>query len=51
MVIRMTFGNYPAPLKIIDCVETGMSKGLKAGFDAEVKNFEELIPKMLKEDL
>lgn len=43
MVMRMTSGNYPAPLKIIDCVETGMSQGMKAGLDAEAKKFEELI--------
>jgi len=43
MVMRMTAGNYPAPLKIIDCVETGMTKGAKAGYEAELKNFEELI--------
>ncbi len=43
MVMRLTSGNYPAPFKIIDCVETGMSKGTKAGYEAELKNFEELI--------
>ena len=43
MVKGMTKGNYPAPFKIIDCVETGMEKGKKAGFEAEVNKFEELI--------
>ncbi len=43
MVQRMTSGNYPAPFKIIDCVEIGMTKGLKAGYDAEAKKFEELV--------
>lgn len=43
MVQGMTKGNYPAPFKIIDCVQTGMTKGEKAGYDAEAKKFEELI--------
>ncbi|HXH18780.1 MAG TPA: 3-hydroxyacyl-CoA dehydrogenase NAD-binding domain-containing protein [Chitinophagales bacterium] len=43
MVMRMTSGNYPAPFKIIDCVEIGMSKGINAGYDAEAKKFEELV--------
>lgn len=43
MVQGMTKGNYPAPFKIIDCVEAGMTKGAKAGYDAEAKKFEELI--------
>ncbi|GIV32820.1 MAG: fatty acid oxidation complex subunit alpha [Chitinophagales bacterium] len=43
MVQRMTAGNYPAPFKIIDCVEIGLTKGMKAGLDAEAKKFEELI--------
>lgn len=43
MVQGMTKGNYPAPFKIIDCVEIGMNKGIKAGLDAEATKFEELI--------
>lgn len=43
MVQGMTKGNYPAPFKIIDCVEIGMKRGMKAGLDAEAKKFEELI--------
>lgn len=39
---KQTLGNYPAPFKIIDCLETGMEKGMKAGLDAESKAFEEL---------
>jgi 3-hydroxyacyl-CoA dehydrogenase/enoyl-CoA hydratase/3-hydroxybutyryl-CoA epimerase len=39
---KQTLGNYPAPFKILDCVETGMEKGKKAGLDAEAKAFEEL---------
>jgi len=42
-VQRMTQGNYPAPFEIINCVETGMSKGLEAGYSAEAERFEQLI--------
>ena len=37
-----TFGNYPAPECIIDVVEAGYAKGLKAGYAAEAKAFGEL---------
>lgn len=40
---KQTQGNYPAPIKIIQCVESGMEKNLKAGLEAEAKAFEELI--------
>jgi 3-hydroxyacyl-CoA dehydrogenase/enoyl-CoA hydratase/3-hydroxybutyryl-CoA epimerase len=43
MVDKMTHGNYPAPYKIIECVEIGWTKGLEAGLDAEATKFEELI--------
>ncbi|MFQ5584278.1 MAG: 3-hydroxyacyl-CoA dehydrogenase NAD-binding domain-containing protein, partial [Calditrichia bacterium] len=43
IVQRQTKGNYPAPFKIIDCVETGMEKGMKAGLDTESKKFAELV--------
>lgn len=43
MVQGMTKGNYPAPFKIIDCVQIGMSQGMKAGLNAEAVKFEELI--------
>jgi len=41
-VMRKTRGNYPAPLKILDCVETGLEHGLKAGLEAEAMGFGEL---------
>ncbi|MCF6301453.1 MAG: 3-hydroxyacyl-CoA dehydrogenase NAD-binding domain-containing protein, partial [Proteobacteria bacterium] len=41
-VMRKTRGNYPAPLRILDCVETGLEHGLQAGLDAEAKGFAEL---------
>lgn len=42
-VAKQTHGNYPAPERIIDCVEAGWTKGLKKGYAAEVKYFEELL--------
>jgi len=41
-VMRKTRGNYPAPLKILDCVETGLEHGLEAGLEAEALGFGEL---------
>lgn len=38
-VMRKTHGLYPAPLYILDCVETGFSKGFKAGVAREVELF------------
>ncbi len=34
-----TRGNYPAPLKILDCVEIGLENGFKAGLEAESAGF------------
>ncbi len=42
-VLRQTLGNYPAPMEIISCIETGLKKGTKAGYNAEVIKFEELM--------
>ncbi|MEX2404068.1 MAG: fatty acid oxidation complex subunit alpha FadJ [Balneolales bacterium] len=41
-VLKETHGNYPAPLKIIECVKTGMEKGMKAGLEAESVYFDEV---------
>ena len=38
-----TRGNYPAPPRIIDCVQTGMEQGLDAGLDAETQGFGDLV--------
>ena len=38
-VMRKTRGNYPAPLKILDCVETGLNYGMAAGLEAEAVGF------------
>lgn len=36
-------GNYPAIPAILDCVETGLTNGLKAGYERELVLFEELL--------
>jgi len=41
-VMKKTRGNYPAPLKILDCVEIGLEDGLQAGLEAEAMAFGEL---------
>ncbi|MBL4661496.1 MAG: enoyl-CoA hydratase/isomerase family protein [Alcanivoracaceae bacterium] len=38
-VSRKTRGNYPAPLKILDCVEIGQDSGFAAGLEAESAGF------------
>lgn len=38
-----TKGNYPAPLKIIDCVEAWTRGNKEYGYEVEAKNFAELI--------
>ncbi|HYA13231.1 MAG TPA: 3-hydroxyacyl-CoA dehydrogenase NAD-binding domain-containing protein, partial [Syntrophales bacterium] len=43
LVQKQTWGNYPAPFKIIECVQAGMEKGPEAGVAAEMKNFGELM--------
>lgn len=40
--LSKTKGHYPAPLRIIDCVETGASQGFKKGLEAEAQGFGEL---------
>ncbi|NOX36390.1 MAG: fatty acid oxidation complex subunit alpha FadJ [Calditrichaeota bacterium] len=43
MVQRQTQGNYPAPFKIIDCVQIGLEKGFEKGLAAEAEKFDELV--------
>ena len=38
-VSAKTRGNYPAPLKILDCVEIGLDSGFDAGLEAESEGF------------
>jgi enoyl-CoA hydratase/long-chain 3-hydroxyacyl-CoA dehydrogenase len=42
-VMKATGGLYPAPLKILEVVRTGLDKGLVAGLDAEAKGFSQLV--------
>ncbi|MCB0560854.1 MAG: enoyl-CoA hydratase/isomerase family protein [Lewinellaceae bacterium] len=43
MAYQRSQGNYPAIPAIIDCVETGIEKGLKAGYEKELELFEKLM--------
>lgn len=42
-VLKKTAGHYPAPLKIIDCVKTGIEQGVEAGLAAEAEEFSNLV--------
>lgn len=42
-VMKETSGNYPAPLKIIDCVEKGMATNIEKGLSIESENFGKLV--------
>ncbi|CAB3383378.1 Hypothetical predicted protein [Cloeon dipterum] len=41
-IMKQTGGLYPAPLKILECIRTGVEKGPVAGYDAESRGFGEL---------
>lgn len=43
IAMKQSQGNYPAIPAILDCVETGIRKGLKAGYEKEVELFEMLM--------
>jgi len=43
-VARATRGNYPAPGKILECVELGLRKGVAAGLELESVHFGTLVP-------
>lgn len=43
MVLKQTQGNYPAPLKILDCVRTGVEHGFTAGRKKELQHFTDLV--------
>jgi len=40
--LKKTHGNYPAPLKILEVIKTGVDDGIRAGLEAEAKAFGEL---------
>ncbi|WP_448549182.1 fatty acid oxidation complex subunit alpha FadJ [Thalassotalea fusca] len=42
-VLSKTKGNYPAPLKIIDCVRTGVESSPAQGYQVEANHFGELV--------
>jgi len=42
-VLAKTKGNYPAPVKIIDCVKTGMEQSPAKGYQIEAEHFAELV--------
>ena len=43
MVDKQAHGCYPAPYKILECVEIGWNQGIEKGLDAEAVKFEELL--------
>ena len=43
MALKKSQGNYPAIPAIIDCVETGIRKGIEAGLGKELEWFEKLM--------
>ncbi len=42
-VQRQTWGNYPAPFAILDCVRTGWRQGLEAGIAREIELFDKMV--------
>ncbi|QOL24445.1 fatty acid oxidation complex subunit alpha FadJ [Thalassotalea sp. LPB0316] len=42
-VLAKTKGNYPAPLKIIECIRAGVEQSPAKGFQVEANNFAELV--------
>jgi len=42
-VLRKTRGLYPAPLRILDCIEAGQARGFRAGATAEQQGFGALV--------
>ncbi|ARD43559.1 fatty acid oxidation complex subunit alpha FadJ [Colwellia sp. PAMC 21821] len=43
MVLSQTKGNYPAPLKIIDCIRTGVEQAPSKGYQVEADHFGQLV--------
>jgi 3-hydroxyacyl-CoA dehydrogenase/enoyl-CoA hydratase/3-hydroxybutyryl-CoA epimerase len=42
-VLAKTQGNYPAPIKIIDCVRTGIETSSEKGYRVEAEHFADLV--------
>ncbi|TWX73090.1 fatty acid oxidation complex subunit alpha FadJ [Colwellia sp. C1TZA3] len=43
MVLGQTKGNYPAPLKIIDCIRAGVEQAPSKGYQVEADHFGQLV--------
>jgi len=43
MVLSQTKGNYPAPLKIIDCIRAGVEQAPSKGYQMEADHFGQLV--------
>lgn len=41
-VMKQTKGNYPAPLRILECIRTGVEMGKRKGLEIEAQRFSEL---------
>ncbi|HSR69141.1 MAG TPA: fatty acid oxidation complex subunit alpha FadJ [Acidobacteriota bacterium] len=48
---KQTYGNYPAPPRIIDVVKTGFDKGMQEGLKAEARAFGELMQTSQSQEL
>lgn len=42
-MLSKTQGNYPAPVAILECIQTGLEKGLDKGLSIEAQRFGELV--------
>lgn len=42
-VLAKTQGNYPAPIKIIDCIRTGIEISAESGYKLEAEHFADLV--------
>lgn len=49
--LKETKGHYPAPLKALEAIETGLEKGMKAGLEAEAQLFGELATSQVSRNL
>jgi 3-hydroxyacyl-CoA dehydrogenase/enoyl-CoA hydratase/3-hydroxybutyryl-CoA epimerase len=49
--ISKTKGNYPAPERIIDCIEAGANKGFRQGLATEARHFSKLVVSAESEQL
>jgi len=50
-VLKKTQGNYPSPIKIIECVQQGIANGFDAGIKYEANAFAELVVSEVAQNL